>query len=342
MKLKTSNRKKYYFYVNNLNGLANQYRGALSVDVNSERGSIINLSITGHVQEQITDYLNKICEIYIRSNLDEKNRVSENTIRFIDDQLRGVVDSLESAGIRLQNFRSSNKVIDISKEGSYLFQQMEQLQSEKVMMDININYYNYLLDYIQNKKDFSDVVAPSVINIQDELLNSLVMQLNELNIQRRNIAVSAMDNTPQMALINSQIDNAKKTLLENLSSLINANNLTLNNVKDRLERIDKGVQKLPYTERQLINIQREFNINDQIYTFLLEKRAEAGISKASNTPDHKILDIARPENVRAIKPKTSMNYMIGIGNWRNIGRSHYGCGKKSISRLPRSFTYRRE
>ncbi|HBH49082.1 MAG TPA: capsular biosynthesis protein, partial [Bacteroidales bacterium] len=60
------------------------------------------------------------------------------------------------------------------------------------------------------------------------------------------------------------------------------------------------------------NIQRDFNINDQIYTFLLEKSAEAGITKASNIADHKILDKALPNNAVRIKPKPSSNYMLSL------------------------------
>ncbi len=304
--------KKYLFLINNINGLTNRYRSALNIEVNDQKGSILTLSMTGYVSQQVTDYLNKLSEVYIRTNLNEKNQVSDNTIKFIDAQLSGVVDSLELAGIRLQNFRSANKVIDLSKEGSFLFDQMEQLQSEKTVLDINLRYYTYLLDYIKNKKDYSDVVAPSVVDIQDNLLSSLVIQLNEINIQRRNIVFSAQENSPQVLQVNSQIDNIKSALLENVTSLIDANSIVLADLNERIVKIEKGVQKLPYTERQLINIQRKFNINDQIYTFLLQKRAEAGITKASNTSDHKILDIARPENAGRIKPKTSMNYTMAL------------------------------
>ena len=62
----------------------------------------------------------------------------------------------------------------------------------------------------------------------------------------------------------------------------------------------------------MIDIQLKFTINDQIYTFLLEKRAEAGITRASNISDHKILDIARSENALLVKPNTSMNYLIAL------------------------------
>ncbi len=164
-----------------------------------------------------------------------------------------------------------------------------------------------------NRKDAAaDVVAPGVVGINDKLLSDFVTGLNILLSERRRLSFSASENSPQVASVDNQIENAKNTLKENLRSLIESNKLELKNLEARIAKIDGEVQKLPATEKQMIDIERKFTINDQIYTFLLEKRAEAGITKASNTSDHKILDIARPENAIMVKPKVSMNYMIGL------------------------------
>ncbi|MCG8702370.1 MAG: polysaccharide biosynthesis tyrosine autokinase, partial [Bacteroidales bacterium] len=93
---------------------------------------------------------------------------------------------------------------------------------------------------------------------------------------------------------------------------IEGNKIAISDYDEQISKVETEIQKLPSTERQLINIEREFSINDQIYTFLLEKRAEAGITKASNTADHQILDIAQPRNSVTIKPGTTMNYMIAM------------------------------
>lgn len=309
---KPSGSNKYSFKYNDVNILAKKYSNGLSVDVNAEKGSILSLSLNGFVPGKIANYLNKLSEVYIRSNLNEKNIASVNTIEFIDDQLRGIVDSLESTSLRLQKFRSENKVIDISKEGSFLFEKVQSLQSEKAMLDINSRYYNYLLEYIEKKRDFSDLAAPSVVGIQDPLLNKLVGTLNELNLDWRNISMSVVANSPQAIQLQNEIKNTHNALQENLESLIASNEIAKTELNERITAIESELQKLPGTERQLIDIEREFTINDQIYTFLLEKRAEAGITRASNTSDHKILDIARPENVSRIKPKTSSNLMMAI------------------------------
>jgi len=139
---------KYYFVMHDINGLVNRYRAGLTVEVNDEKGSILNLSFTGPNKEQICDYLNKLAEVYIQSNLNEKNITSSNTIRFIDDQLHEVIDSLQTAGVKLQNFRSANRIINISQEGNSLFQQMETLNTEKARIDIQGSYFEYIRQYI--------------------------------------------------------------------------------------------------------------------------------------------------------------------------------------------------
>jgi len=144
------------------------------------------------------------------------------------------------------------------------------------------------------------------------LLNALIVQINEMNTEKRSLQFSSNENNPRLGMISSQLENVRMDILENVNNLIASNSISASSLEKRISLLEQEIQKLPFTERQLINIQREFNINDQIYTFLLQKRAEAGITKASNTPDHHLLDIARPENAVMIKPKTSMNYMMAL------------------------------
>ncbi len=42
------------------------------------------------------------------------------------------------------------------------------------------------------------------------------------------------------------------------------------------------MSKLPSTEKRFVNIQRQFDLNNSIYTYLLEKRAESGIATGIN------------------------------------------------------------
>ena len=124
--------------------------------------------------------------------------------------------------------------------------------------------------------------------------------------------LSAQPNNPSLTLLNAKIENNLDALRENVRQIINSATITINEVNKRQEGIENEIQQLPVTERRLLNIQRDFKLNDDIYNFLLQKRADAAIAKASNIADNKILDIASSENAVQISPKISRNKMIAI------------------------------
>ena len=69
---------------------------------------------------------------------------------------------------------------------------------------------------------------------------------------------------------------------------------------------------MPETQRELFGIERKFNINDAIYTFLLQKKAEAEIAKASFLAD---ADIISPPNIvggHPVSPKKMLNYILAL------------------------------
>ena len=66
----------------------------------------------------------------------------------------------------------------------------------------------------------------------------------------------------------------------------------------------------------MINIQREFTLTNEIYTFLLQKRAETNIALASSISDVQIVDVARPQTALQIglssKIILTMGFIFGL------------------------------
>ncbi len=303
---------RYYFVINNLNDLVNKYKSKLNITVNDKKGSILILTMEGPVAEQECDYLNKLGEVYIRSGLEEKNRIATNTMRFIDEQLQNIVDSLKRAESRLENFRIRNQVLDLSKEGMTIYEKISTYQTQKAMLEIQKNYYQYLLKYLSANANVNEMVAPSVAGINDPVLLSLIQQLIELYNQKTSFQLSTQSNSLAIHSVNQKIEELTKMLLENVRNLIHSTEMNIREIDNMIASLTERIKKLPVKERELLAIQRVYNINNEIYTYLLQKRAEAGIAKASNVADNKILDIARPENATKVSPKTSLNYMIAL------------------------------
>jgi tyrosine-protein kinase Etk/Wzc len=307
-----SRQTKISFIVNDLNSLTNQYMSRLNISTSEKKSTVVSLSISGPVPQQETDYLNKLCEVYIRTGLEDKNRAAINTIKFIDSQLGSITDSLRKAELKLQNFRLENQIVDISKEGDAIYTKIQKLQSDAAVAELQKRYCIYLKNYIERKSDYNDIIVPSIVGISESMLNSLVTELSDLYKQKAVLKFSAQEDNPAVSMINLKLQKAVSALKENVNEMINTADLNIKDIKERTDKQGSALQKLPVTERQLINIRRDFDLNNNIFTFLLQKRAEAGIAKASNIPDNKILDEARAENATQISPKRSKNYLTAL------------------------------
>jgi tyrosine-protein kinase Etk/Wzc len=303
---------KYYFYFSDPASLANSYRNKLSVSPIEEEASLVTLTTTGYVPQQEADYLNKLMDVYLEYGLEYKNLTSEQTINFIEQQLNTISESLKIAETDLESFRLANRLIDISREGAIIQDKLEEIDAERTRLIMQKNYYEYLKDYIDLKRENTDIISPSVMGVTDPLLIRLVGDLGELQKQKRQLSINLYETSEPLRIIENNIVIARKAIMENISDGLLNIEKWISDTDVRLGAVEKEIRKLPSTEREMINIQRKFDINNTVYTFLLEKRAEAGISRASNVPDNRIIDRAGYYSSSRIRPKSRQNLMIAL------------------------------
>jgi len=303
---------KYYFYFNDPVSLANQYRSKLSVSPIEEQASLVTISTNGYNVEQESEYLNTLMRVYLEFGLEYKNQTAAQTIDFIEDQLGTISDSLQIAESDLESFRLVNQLIDISREGSIVQGKLEQIDEEITRLNMQRSYYEYLKDYVESRNESADIISPSVMGITDQLLISLVDELAGLQKQKRQLSLNLYELSEPLRIVEANISNARSALGENISNGLENLERSIADAGTRLKEVESEIRKLPSTERQMINIQRKFDINNTVYTFLLEKRAEAGIARASNVPDNRIIDEAGWFSSSRIRPRESRNNLIAL------------------------------
>ena len=304
---------KYYFYFTSTTGLANQYRGKLSIAPIGEEATLVTLSTSGYVAQQETDYLNKLMEVYLRQGLEFKNQTAEKTIEFIDEQVGSISDSLRNAESSLENFRLSNRLIDLSREGSIIQNKLENYENERSSLILQQKYYGYLQDYLNSKNETGDIVAPGAMGVTNASIEKLVSELSALQQQKNKMKVNISEDLPAVILIDNSIKDIKDILTENITSSIRNLDYALKEVDYNISQVEVEISKLPGTEIKLINIQRKFDLNNTVYTYLLEKRAEAGIARASAVSANRIIDRAESFNSYRIKPKPKQNITKALG-----------------------------
>ena len=292
--------------------LAERFSKAITVRPLYDYGSVLEVSLVTTVVEKGRDYVNALMDSFIEYDLDEKNRISENTLRFIDEQLFMVEDSLNSVESRMQHFKVSNKLLDVNAEFGGVLNNIQALEANIQGIEFELAYYKSLKDYLQQKGDsYEDIVAPSLIGIDDALLNGLIKNLVDLSLERRKLLSIVNDNHPDVLVLDQQVQRVRDNVFENINNLIRNTENRRRETVDKLRTYDRQFSNLPEAESNYSSIFREFKLRENLYTYLLEKRAEAGIAKASNVPDNSVVDYAKKG--RLIFPTKSQNYAYAIG-----------------------------
>lgn len=303
---------KYYFWFEDPAALANSYRNRLSVSPIETDASLVTLSISGYVPEQEADYLNKLMEVYLEYGLVIKNETAAKTLKFIDDQLGIISDSLGEAESNLEKYRLANNFFDLSREGANIQNKLTSSENIKATLGLQLQYYRYLSEYLNSADSNESIMSPALMGITDQVLIKLVNDLSMLQKEKETIGFNLKLDQPLADLMNTRINETREALRENVSNGIATLTRSVAEENKKIKIIESQIRRLPTTERNLIGIQRKFDLNNTVYTYLLEKRAEAGIAKASNVSDNRIIDYATAFSTSRIKPKGKSNFMIAM------------------------------
>jgi capsular exopolysaccharide synthesis family protein len=287
---KTDVETETYFRLNRLQAITEGYQNKLNIDPISLESYIVELSLKGPVAEKEQVFLTKLLEVYLRNELYKKNQLGLKTIQFIDKQLSGVSDTLRQVEGSLELFRSRNNILDINSTAENLNRNLDRLEIEKEDLESKLKYYKFVATSLQNNNQVTEIIAPSALGVDDPVLNNLLLELGKLNQERTGLNYNARENNPLSEIVEQKIANTKKALVENVDNMVDVSTIALTDLNSRIFQIRKNLSVLPGNERELVNIQRRFDFNDNVYNYLLEKRAEAGIAIASNSVEKTIVD----------------------------------------------------
>jgi capsular exopolysaccharide synthesis family protein len=301
-----------YFIIHNPVEVLDTYATAVTVRPMNNLGTVLQVSMVSRVVEKGRDYVNALMDSFIEFDLKEKNRISENTLRFIDDQMHILEDTLKMVESSMLNFKVENKLMDVDSEFGGVLGNIQSLEEMIQNIDFELSYYQSLQSYLSKKTlDYSDIVAPSIVGLSDGFLNGLIQNLVTVSLERRKLLAVVNDNHPNVMVLDEQIGKLRENIFENINNLVSNTERRKAEAQKKLRQMDGKFAQLPQTESDYTKILRQFTLRENLYNYLLEKRAEAGIAKASNISDNGVLDYARRGIL--IFPKKTQNYGLAVG-----------------------------
>ena len=301
------------FYFQSYDAVANWGMETVTTESNDkQQSSLLTMKMAGYLKPQLADYLNASIETLQAYELRQKNLMAINTIAFIDGQLIQIESELRDSESALEEFRSNNLIVDLSSESEQMLEYFIELEQERAALNLQRSFYKYVMEFLQNKQNYSGLSLPTLSTFNDPLVAQLTEQLVESSVALERYRYSLDGSNPAVIELEKEVQYTKQALYNATQNALSSSNLVVDDLNKRLSAAQSKISRLPATEQQLINIQRQYELSGGQYELLLEKRAEAGILQASNLPDTQIIDPAVDRGQKPTGPNRTLNYLIGL------------------------------
>ncbi len=165
---------------------------------------------------------------------------------------------------------------------------------------------NYVLSYIKNPNN-QYAIVPN-ISYGDEALTSAY---NKLMFERFRLLKSTEPSNPAIVLINDQLKEQRKVLIETINSAIKGLEITNSELNKKNLSLNSKLKELPAQEKEFIEMKRAQKVKETLYLFLLQKLEEKEISNAPDEIASRIVDHAYC-SFKPVFPKKIIVFAVAI------------------------------
>ena len=285
-------KRHYQIRFNTINYNQNYYLNKLQVGLARNQSTIIELYLEDEVPQKAVDFLNTHIAVYLQNDVEVKNSVASATANFLQGQLQQISEDLETIELNRQKYKMQKGIVDLDSESKMVLESVKNIDARLAENAAKLSIIQSLKTYMSNNKDV-DAMAPAAMDLSDPLLIKLINKLAEVQSEREQILKNATANDPRLVPLKAEIDLTRTTLLENINNIEQSLNRKQEDYRRELARYESQIQNIPGTERELLRIERKFRVQENLYTFLMEKRAEFSIMLASTESDARLIDVAR-------------------------------------------------
>ena len=286
-----------------------QIQKSLTIDPISKQSSILEITYQDEIPGRGLNILASLLSLYGSTTIDYKSRISENTLRFLDERLKLVSDDLGGIEKNLQNFKTSNDIVDLSSQGTLILTQLKETDTKISELDVQMDVLNKIKDYVIRRNNTNNQI-PATLGIADPVVNSLLNQLYQAEFELQKTQQTSGSKNPKIEVLQETIDKLKPSVLASINNIKTGIQVSRQRLQSDNDKLNGVINKMPVKERQLLDISRQQGIKNGIYTFLLQKREEAAITAAGIVANYRIID--KPEMAGLVKPLSPTIYGLGI------------------------------
>ncbi len=301
----------YQFVRHSRSWLVNKYKSGMQVE-NLEYTTILQVTVEDEIPARAKMFLDTLSREYITYTLQSEFDINQNTLNYIDKQLEEVTVILNRFEDELQHYKENRNILDLSREEDRYFNELVRFDNERRKLELKIQSLNDLENYVLGLGD-EKLLPPSLYILEDDVfLRSTLSELYTMQMNRNSMLFDATPENLSVNRLDSTIMLNRGNLLLYVKNSREAIRAKIQDVQAQMDDYERLIRTVPLSQRDILNIERRLQVNEKLYIFLLEKRANTVIARAGIVPQTKVIELARSIGVvRPDKVKILYAFLVG-------------------------------
>lgn len=282
---------KYTFKFNNKDRLVGKYRATLDVVQAGPKVSLLNVVYRGSNALLVKEFVNALCNVYIEGDIQNKSRAASKVLTFIDAQLSELDEQVEGAQLRMAEFKQEHDIIDLETRSRVELDKLVNLESQKRLLELEMLSMQSVQEQLEKGEEL-DNLSLNVEGTADVGLLKLIGILNELYVQRSSIGLNFTGESKRRQELDRQIAEVERSIRDNVDLALKKVVRKVEFFEQEMAAVQSSFSGIPETERMYLRMLRDYEVNEEVVLYLMERRVAASISKASVVASARIIDSA--------------------------------------------------